>query len=84
MTTYSPINCNYYDFILDLSTKKQIVNIRYISDINTETLENGFISDVYTKDKAEYLVLNNSIRVRLDKIISINDKKLEKQSCSIN
>ena len=69
---YQPISCNLYDRIESLAVLKKNIKIILINDDKTEELIEGKISDVFSKDSAEFLVINDS-KIRLDKIKSISE-----------
>lgn len=68
---YQNINCSYYDQLEAYATKRTKCLVIYFDDDLEKTLE-GIIVDVFAKDGAEYLKLNNGIVIRLDQLISIN------------
>ncbi len=67
---YIPVNCSIYDRIESLAVKRQMVNIIFRDLKNAEVKISGFINNVYSENKAEYLVIGKVI-IRLDKIINI-------------
>ena len=65
-TDYKSIDCNLYDVYIMYSMHKTQV---LVSDINTgQELVSGLITDLYTKDKEEFIIINKSITFRLDKV----------------
>ena len=68
---YNPISCNLFDRIESLSVKGKMVNIKY-QDGDDKNTAVGIIKNVFSKDNAEYLLING-LRIRLDMIISINE-----------
>ena len=68
---YQNISCSYYDQLEAYATKKTHCSVIYNAD-DLEKTSNGIIVDLFTKDGAEYLKLNNGIVIRLDQLISIN------------
>ena len=68
---YQNISCSYYDQLEAYATKRTKCLVIYFDDDLEKTLE-GIIVDVFAKDSAEYLKLNNGIVIRLDQLISIN------------
>lgn len=82
MKTYQPISCNYYDYLLELATFKKLVSIVYIEHkVNLEI--NSIIVDVYTKKGIEFLKTKHDIIIRLDQIVSVDNKLNTNESCSI-
>ena len=76
MKEYKPISCSFVDLIEHYATLKKPVEIVYDNDGHTVKL----ISIIKTWDndgQAEYMLLeDNSEKIRLDKIISIDGKAL--------
>ena len=69
--TYQSISCSYYDQLEAYATKRTECEILF-SDNGNESVVKGIITDIFAKDGAEYLKMNNALVIRLDKIISIN------------
>ncbi|MCP4442053.1 MAG: hypothetical protein GY810_24350 [Aureispira sp.] len=81
---YKSISCNFYDLILARATFKSLENITYLDPQNKQLTVESKIIDVFTKEKAEYLKLEQGTIIRLDKIISIGKDKLsDYESCKI-
>lgn len=63
---YTPINCDFYDYFEAFTVKKQVVTIVYFNENeNTETVESR-IKDLYSRNKVEYVLLENGLEIRLD------------------
>ncbi len=72
MEKYVPINCNYYDELEALATRRQSVPIAYKNE-NGDRLEvESVIVDFFIKDKVEFLQLRSGLNIRLDYLISVN------------
>lgn len=69
---YHAISCHFYDELEVLAVKKIIAKITYFENENEMTIED-LIVDFKTKNKEEFLILENGTQIRLDKIIKIND-----------
>jgi transcriptional antiterminator Rof (Rho-off) len=79
---YSPINCDVYDMLEELSTLRQNCEIVYVADAITgkHTVTQGRITNLYAHRGEEFLVLTASehnaksadTHVRLDNLVSIN------------
>ena len=69
---YQPISCNIYDRIESLAVKHQMVEVVFKNHHNDEVQIAGKIENVYSENKAEYLLINKNI-IRLDKIIKISE-----------
>lgn len=82
MKTYKPIACSYHDYLLELATFKKVIPIVYKeNEINTVITTR--IVDVYTKKGEEFLVTESDLTIRLDQLISVNNKLNSDESCSI-
>ncbi len=68
---YQNISCSYYDQLEAYATKQTQCLVIFRDDDLEKTTE-GIIVDVFAKEGAEYLKLNNGIVIRLDQLISIN------------
>lgn len=73
MNDYTPISCSFYDELEALATIKELVVIEYYADNNPLKIS-GKITNLYTKQKEEFVELNNDIIIRLDKLIAVNGK----------
>jgi Rho-binding antiterminator len=70
---YQPIDCNYYDLLLERATLRRPCRIELLLPQGPETLAEAVIEDVYTADGAEYLRLAGSqTPIRLDAIVSVD------------
>ncbi|MEI7905757.1 MAG: hypothetical protein WCI84_00220 [Bacteroidota bacterium] len=67
---YQSISCSYYDQIEAYATKRTHCSILYRDD--SEKIADGIIVDIFSKESAEYLKVDNGTVIRLDHIISIN------------
>lgn len=82
MENYTPIDCNLYDYLEAWATTRKKSAVVY-SNNNTEVLVEGFIKDLYIKDKVEYMKLND-LEIRLDALIKVNDIDFSAgESCAI-
>ena len=78
---YHPIDCNYYDELVLLVMRKKRCEIVYLNEANEQITEQALITDVFTKEKVEYIKLSNDQTIRLDYLISADGKE-NKLSCS--
>ena len=67
---YTPIDCSQHDRYLAWATLKSPVAVRYVGGDGEEWNATGVIVDVFTSadDRAEWMVLDNGDRIRLDRI----------------
>ena len=76
MDTYKPIDCDIHDVLEDAAVRERLVEITFDNGVQHETLETKIVNFI-TEDDAEYVVLeHNYMRIRLDKIVSIDGKLL--------
>lgn len=84
LKTYHPIDCNLYDYLEEAATQKRTVEIIYSLKSDQISSISGVVIDLYSKNKAEYLKLDNGLEIRLDKIDSFNGKDFRKgNGCSV-
>lgn len=70
---YQPIDCNYYDLLLERATLRRPCRLELLLPEGPETLEAALIEDVYTESGAEYLRLAGAPNpIRLDAILSVD------------
>lgn len=72
MKSYEPISCQWYDQLEALSVKGLELQVTYIDEQNVHHHLVGRITTLYTKQKAEYMVINEQVHIRLDTLISVN------------
>lgn len=69
---YLPIDCNFYDVLLEKATKKEFCKIQYFTDIHEFMTVNAVIKDVFTQRGEEFMLLSTEESIRLDRLVSIN------------
>ena len=74
--TYQSIGCSYYDQLEAYATQRTHCSIQ-IEENGNERTADGIIVDLFARDGAEYLKLDNGTMVRLDHIVSVNGIKLK-------
>ena len=70
--SYLPINCNFYDVILEKATLREYCKVQYFTEIHEFITCNALIKDVFTQAGEEFAMLSTGESIRLDKIVSIN------------
>ena len=73
---YIPISCNFYDELELWAIRKTNCKIVYLNDTNERQTIEGVIKNLFTKEKIEFLLLENGFQLRLDQLVSVNDKIL--------
>ncbi len=61
MTNYKGVSCAFYDELTNSIVLKQKVNLK----INDSTIVEGFIQDIFTRNKEEFILINAE-EIRLD------------------
>ncbi len=72
--SYKPINCSFHDLLLDRASRKVNCELAY-EENGLRNKYNGKILDVYSYSGEEYLIGENNFKIRLDRIISLDDTK---------
>lgn len=75
MEQYQPTNCDFYDVLEELATLRKHSNITFRSENGGTTILKGRITDLYTRDKVEFLKLDNGLEIRLDALIEVDGKR---------
>lgn len=73
---YEPISCDFYDELEAFSILKKEVEIFYEDENGLTKSVFGRIKDLYSRDKIEYLLLENGKEIRLDLLIRVDNKIL--------
>lgn len=68
---YQRISCDRYDQLEIYATFKNVLRVQYYDAEGQVVSSELSITTLQTKDKAEYLIANTGLRIRLDQIISI-------------
>ena len=74
MSNYVPINCSYYDELEAAATQRRTVRIIYRDEHGKEQELMTRIKDLYARNKEEFMVLENDLEFRLDRLVSIDGK----------
>lgn len=70
---YRPISCHDHDRLLDLATRRIPVWVRYLLQ-GQECRLQGLILDVYTRDGAEFLRMDQGEPIRLDALLEVDGR----------
>jgi Rho-binding antiterminator len=73
---YQPISCNYYDHLEAMATLRKRVVIRYFNEAEVITSIEAIIKDFYVKEKVEFMVLDNGLTIRLDRLVDVDGETL--------
>lgn len=72
MNEYKPISCSFYDYLEAFAVKK-IDCIIVFNESGKPEQTTGIITDLFSKNKIEYLLLDSGKTIRLDHLIKVND-----------
>lgn len=72
MDEYQSIACHFYDELEAAAVKKVICTIVYQEEDEKKEIKQKII-DLKIIDKAEYMILENAQKIRLDKILLFNN-----------
>ncbi len=76
---YTPIDCSFYDYLEAAATLKTVSVIEYAENNSVLKVE-SWIKTLFSKNKVEFMELENRQTIRLDNLIKFNGKPLPK-SC---
>ncbi len=72
-SAYRPVNPDFYEVITSEKQKNKISRIHYFMDGTQLGDLTGILKEIrITQNRAEYLVLENGLKARLDRIIVLN------------
>jgi transcriptional antiterminator Rof (Rho-off) len=80
-TQYKSISCDLYDHLEIWAMRKEEVLISFINESNTDQQLKSIISDLITLNSEEFIITQENLKIRLDRIIQINDLKFDEPSC---
>ena len=78
MSKYTPISCSFYDELEALATLRKTCLIQYKDAQGELQQQKAIIKDFFIRDKVEYLLLNNGDTIRLDYLVEVDGKVLNK------
>lgn len=77
---YIPIDCGFHDTLLDRATRRSVIELVYLDADEMPRTKHIVIKDVYTKQKEEFLLMNDGEIIRLDQIVSVDGIEPPKNS----
>ena len=80
---YSPISCDYVDYIEHLATLRQVVDIEYMHDGQPAIGREDIIKTWENESGVEYLYSRKGLKIRMDDIIAIGGKALDDNHCGL-
>lgn len=76
-TPYIPINCSFYDYFEAFAVQRQIVTVVYLNEGGESIRVQSRIQDLFSREKVEYVLLENGTRIRLDYVEELEGMKNE-------
>lgn len=73
---YHPISCDFHDLLEALATARQTAQIRFRDGGGALQHRSAAITDVFSRNGAEYLVISTGETLRLDQLIAVDDTTL--------
>lgn len=74
---YQPINCHFYDELELLAIRQKNCVIIYLNESGAQLEKSGLITDFKIIEAAEYMLLKDGEKIRLDRLISVDGKILK-------
>lgn len=70
---YIPVSCSLYDQLELLAMRKTDSEVFYLGEKGNELNHKGKVVDVFSaKDRIEYLVFEDGLKIRLDRLKILN------------
>lgn len=83
MKAYRPISCDFYDILEALAVRRIKTTVEYVDGEKSVTLKEVMITDLQTRNKEEFMYLDNGQVIRLDQLLTVNGEELP-GSCRID
>jgi Rho-binding antiterminator len=77
MEDYQLVGCDFHDELEALAMHRQPCKVVYHTETDEVTEIKSQIVDVYAKDHADYLKLQDGTEIRLDRLVSVDDKPVQ-------
>jgi Rho-binding antiterminator len=73
---YHPISCDFHDLLEALATAREPARVRFRDGDGALQHRSAAITDVFSRDGAEYLVIGTGEILRLDQLVAVDDTTL--------
>ena len=73
---YIPISCDFYDEIELLALRKSTCKVIFRNKNEEEEMIEGVIKNIFSKNNEEFLDMGGDVKIRLDRLVSINGMPL--------
>lgn len=80
-TKYTPINCDLYDLLEEAATLKKVITLTIKEDNGTTQQVVGLIKTFTAHDGVEHLIMEDTTKIRLDKITHLNGEPFINNRC---
>ncbi len=74
---YQPISCHFYDELELLAIRQKNCSIVYLDETGSQLKKFAVITDFKIIDAAEFMLLKDGDKIRLDRLISVDGKVLQ-------
>jgi Rho-binding antiterminator len=75
-STYLPISCSFHDVLEALATTRKPVRIDFVDGNGRSQRRSAVITDVFSKEGAEYVSIATGETLRLDQLVEVDGRKL--------
>jgi len=75
---YNPISCEFYDQLEVAIQRKIPSTVVYIQE-EEKIVVKGVVKTLLLEDGIEYMLINKSVKIRLDWVFSFNGKKYKEE-----
>lgn len=76
MNNYQPIRCDFYDILEALATRRAKITVEFMDAAQLTIAEDVVITDLQTRNKEEFVYLDNGQVIRLDHLVKVNGIEL--------
>ena len=74
---YQPISCHFYDELELLAIRQKKCSIVYLDETGNQLEKLAIIIDFKIIDAAEFMLLKDGEKIRLDRLVSVDGKVLK-------
>ncbi|HYE39403.1 MAG TPA: hypothetical protein VEB23_05700 [Ramlibacter sp.] len=72
-TKYHPISCSFHDVLESLAITRRPARILFTDADGAVRHRDAVIRDVFSREGAEYMMINSGETLRLDQIVAVDD-----------
>ncbi|YAF99355.1 MAG: hypothetical protein AB3A66_28355 (plasmid) [Nodularia sp. CChRGM 3473] len=77
MNSYQLVDCSFHDELEALATLRQHCKIIYFTETDEVVEVESQIVDIYAAHQADFLKLKDGTEIRLDRLITVNEKPVK-------